>query len=342
MRLVSVFSLCLALGACSKDPAANPSTGQDSTSSDALAAPAAAVTPVPQQLPDVLARVNGEAITKAEFEKALATVESQGGGAVPADQRDRVYRGVLDQLVSFKLLVQESKARNVTVADADVNARIAQIQGQFPSKQAFEQSLAQEKMTTDQLKADARAEMVVTKLLQAEVEPRVAIAPAQVTEFYTKNPDRFKQGERVRASHILLRLPEQADEAAKVSVRAKAADVLKQVRAGKDFAALAKQYSEDPGSAQNGGDLNYFQKGQMVAPFDQAVFALKVGETSDLVETQFGFHIIKLADKQAERVVSLDEVKPQVEEFLKNEARQQQTQSFIKALTAKGKVEILL
>ena len=112
--------------------------------------------------------------------------------------------------------------------------------------------------------------------------------------------------------------------------------------AGKDFSALAKQYSEDPGSAPNGGDLNYFQKGQMVGPFDQAVFSLKVGEVSGVVETQFGFHIIKVTDKQPERTVPLDEVRPQVQQFLENQARQEQTQALLKSLAAKGKVEIFI
>jgi peptidyl-prolyl cis-trans isomerase C len=297
---------------------------------------------VPATLPDVVARVNGETITKAEFEKAVQAVESQNGAAVPPDQRDRVYRGVLDQIISFRLLIQETATRKLTLPESDLNARMAEVRGQFPTEEAFKQALAQQNMSPEQLRADARSEMLVTKMLQAEIESKVVVTPAQVQDYYQNNPDRFKQPERVRASHILLRLPEQADAAAKAAVRAKAQDVLTQVRAGKDFAALAKQYSEDPGSAPNGGDLNLFPRGQMVAPFDQAVFALPVGNVSDLVETQFGFHIIKLVEKQPERAVPLDEVRTQVQQFLENQARQEQTQSLIKALTARGKVEILI
>jgi peptidyl-prolyl cis-trans isomerase C len=114
------------------------------------------------------------------------------------------------------------------------------------------------------------------------------------------------------------------------------------VKAGKDFAELAKHYSQDPGSAANGGDLGYFAQGQMVGPFEQAAFALKPGAVSDVVETPFGFHIIKVADHQAARTVPLDEVRPQIEQFLQNQRRQQKTEAFINSLKAKGRVEVLI
>jgi peptidyl-prolyl cis-trans isomerase C len=328
------------LAACSNGSTAASATS--ATPAGAAAPQAAAVKPVPAQLPEVLATVNGEAITKVDFDRAVQTLERQNGKAVPPDQRDRVYRQLLEQLINFRLLIQETKARMVTVADSDLDARMAQIRSQFPTEEAFTQTLQQQKVTREQLRADARSELMVTKMLQAEVEPKVSVTPAQVQDFYDKNPARFKQPERVRASHILLRLPDQADAAAKTAIRARAEDVLKQVRAGKDFADLARQFSEDPGSAPNGGDLNYFQQGQMVAPFDKAAFSMKVGDVSDVVETQFGFHIIKVVDKQPERTVPLDEVRQQVQQFLENQARQEATQGLIKALMAKSKIEVLI
>ena len=124
-------------------------------------------------------------------------------------------------------------------------------------------------------------------------------------------------------------------------MRARTADILKEVAAGKDFAALAKQYSQD-GSAAQGGDLGYFGRGQMVAPFENAAFALQPGQTSELVETQFGYHIIRVTEKQAARTMTLDEVRPQLEQFLQARTRQEQTQAFVETLRAKGKVEIFI
>jgi peptidyl-prolyl cis-trans isomerase C len=118
--------------------------------------------------------------------------------------------------------------------------------------------------------------------------------------------------------------------------------VLKQIKAGGDFAALAKEHSQDPGSAINGGDLGLFQRGQMVPPFDQAAFTLKPGSTSELVETQFGYHIIRVTDKKDPGTVTIEEVRPQLEQYLQNMNREREMQTFVDGLKAKGKVEILL
>jgi peptidyl-prolyl cis-trans isomerase C len=202
--------------------------------------------------------------------------------------------------------------------------------------------LNERKMTLDQVKADAREDMAISKMIEGEIATKIAVKPEQVQDFYTKNPDQFQQPERVRASHILIGVPETADAAAKTQARAKAEQILKDVKAGKDFAALAKEHSTDPGSAVNGGDLGFFQQGQMVGPFNDVAFSLKPGATSELVETQFGFHIIRVAEKQAPRAVPLEEVRTQVEQYLSNMNRQQETEAFVNALKAKAKLEVLI
>jgi len=340
------FVALLALLACSRStPAAateTPGTTTAAAPAGAQAAAEAAPKPIPAELPEVVARINGEAVTKADFEKALRNIEQNAGGPVPPDQRDRVYRGVLDQLVGYKLLIQETKTRKLTVPDAELDKRIAQIRGQFPNEDTFKQVLAQQGVSLETLRADTRNDMLVSSMLQAEVTPKVSVSAAQVDAFYKANPSQFQQPDRVRASHILIGFPQNADDAAKQKARTQAADVLKQVRAGKDFAGLAKQFSSDPGSAQQGGDLGFFQQGQMVPPFDKAAFSMKPGETSDLVETDFGVHIIRVADRQPARAIPHEEVRPQVLEYLEGQSRQEQTQKFVEGLKAKGKIEILM
>ena len=297
---------------------------------------------VPAQLPDVLARVNGEVVTRDEFERAVRGLEGRGGGAVPAEQRDRLYRGVLDQLIGAKLLQQEARARKIAVADAEVDARLDQIRAQFPTAAAFTRMLDERTMTLDELRTDTRHDLAAARLIDAEIGATPAVTAEQVNDFYAKNPTRFTQAARVRASHILLSLAPGADAAAKAAVRAKAEQVLKEVQAGKDFAALARRYSQDPGSAPNGGDLGYFQKGQMVGPFNDAAFGLPVGGTSGLVETQFGFHIIRVVEKHEARAVPLDEVRPQIEQHLRRVVREDRTTEFVKSLRARGTIEILI
>lgn len=340
MLRVLPFLVVFFIAACSKDPVA--SAQESAQAAPAAPAPAEAAKPVPAELPEVIARVNGETVTKQEFQEFLQSLEARAGGPVPADQRDQVYRRVLDQIVGYKLLQQEAKARKIAVPDTEVEARIGEIKKQFPSEDVFMQTLIERKMTLAQMRDDARTDMAVGKLIEEEITARAALKPEQVQEFYDKNPDQFKQPERVRASHILISLPEGADAAAKAAARTKAEQVLKDVKSGQDFAALAKAHSQDPGSAVQGGDLGFFEQGQMVGPFNDAAFALAPGTASDLVETQFGYHIIKVAEKQAARTIPLDEVRPQVEQFLQNRNREEQTEAFVKALRTKGKIEILI
>jgi peptidyl-prolyl cis-trans isomerase C len=338
------FVIVMALAACSSSTpavAGGEASAPDEVPVDAVQSPAeTAVKPVPAQLPDVVAHVNGEPISRADLETALAQLEGRAGQPVPPDQRDRVVRGLLDQLIAYRLLVQESAARRIGVPDTEVEARIAQIRSQFPSDQVFQQALAEQNLTLVQLRSDLREGLQIDRLVEAEVEPKAAVTSQQVDEFYASNPSEFHQTERVRASHILVRAPEEADAATRESARVKAGEILKEVRAGKDFAELAKQHSDDPGSAPDGGDLGYFERGQMVGPFDETAFSLAPAATSDLVETPFGFHIIRVLDKQAARTIPLSEVRPQVEEFLRERNREQHTEAFIDSLKTKGKVEI--
>ena len=140
--------VALALAACSKGTPASAEHGEQchagahkprQAQDQAAAAPTAK--PVPAELPDPIARVNGETISKADFEKAVETVEANAGGPVPPDQRDRVYRGVLDQMIGYRLLIQETKTRKLAVPDAELDKRIGQIRSQFPSEEAFKQTL---------------------------------------------------------------------------------------------------------------------------------------------------------------------------------------------------------
>ena len=343
MRVLTLI-VALVICGCSKTSteAASPAAAPAGTAAASQATPAPPAKPVPAQIPEVVARVNGEAISKADFDRAVTNLEARAGGPIPAEQRDQVLRGVLDQIVGYTVLVQEGRARNVTVPDSEVDARIAQVRGQFPSEEEFTKMLAERKLTLDEVKSDVRRDLTITKLIDAEIASKIAVTPEQVNDFYAKNPDQFKQGESVRASHILISVPKGADAAAKAQARAKAETVLKDAKGGKDFAALAKEHSADPGSAANGGDLGFFQQGQMVGPFNDAAFTLSPGTISDLVETEFGFHIIKVIEKKEGRTIPLEEVKPQVEQYLERLNRQQQTDTFVNGLKAKGKIEILI
>ena len=349
-RAVSILIIAV-LAACSRTesasakpqatPASPPASAQSAPTAPAAPPQAPAAKPVPAQLPEVVARVNGETISGKELEDAIRAISGRAG-PIPPDERDRVYRGVLDDMIGYRLMIQEAKARKIAVADAEIDAQVAQIRSQFPNDAQFQQALTAQNTTLEAVRNDTRDEMSAAKLVDSEIASKIAVKPEAVTDFYNKNQDKFQQGARVRASHILIGIPQNADAATKQQAKSKAEALLKDLKAGKDFAEAAKANSQDPGSAPNGGDLGYFEQGQMVPPFEQAAFALKAGEMSDVVETQFGYHIIKVADKQTSRVVPLDEAKKQIEEYLTQQNRHAQTEVFVQALKARAKIEVLI
>ncbi len=337
-RLALLLAAVALVAACKKAPAqaAKPAPGP-------AAATPAAVKPVPAQLPEVIARVNGSPIDRGQFERAVNTIEAQAGGPVPPDRRDAVYRQLLDQIVALKLLSQESAALKLTVPDAQVDGKLGEIKSQFPNEQAFVAALAQRQMTPEKLRAELKEQMLAMKVVETQVSPSVAVSDADVNDFYAKNPDKFQEPEAVHVAHILIRTPENADAAAKQKAKAEAESVLAQIKKGGDFAALAKAHSQDPGSAANGGDLNWVPRGQTVPAFEQAAFALsKARPLSGVVESPFGFHIIKWFDHRDGRKVPLTEVKTQVEQFLKQQKMQEKTAAYVEQLKGKAKIEILM
>jgi peptidyl-prolyl cis-trans isomerase C len=334
--LVPALVLLCGAVACKKNPAEQTAAAQTPAAAEEQKAPPK---PMPAELPEVVARVNGQPVTKVDFDRLVKNIEA-GRGPIPAEKRDEVLRAVLDQLITYSVLKQEAASRKLDVSEADVEAQVAEMQKRFPTEAEFNKALVARNTTVAQLKADARVDMAINKMMEAEVTG-VAATDADAQDFYAKNPDKFKQGEQARASHILVKADEKADEATKKAARAKIDGLLKRVKAGEDFAALAKENSDD-GSAAQGGDLGFFPRGQMVPPFDQAAFALKPGEISDVVTSQFGYHIIKLAEKKDASMVPLDEVKPRVMEFLTQQKKQEKVDALIAEAKKRAKIEVLV
>jgi peptidyl-prolyl cis-trans isomerase C len=339
--------------ACRKAPApsnttaAAAQTGTPAPAGTATTPPAAAPTPpppakpMPAELPEVLARVNGEAVKKADLDRLIKNMELSANQPIPAERRDEILRRALDQLVTYTVLSQETRARKVTVTDAEIDGNLKQMQSQFPNEQEFKKALTTRGMTLEKLRSDARVDMSINRMMETELAGTPAPTDAQVREFYDKNPDKFKQEEAVRASHILIPADEKADEATKKKARAEIDDVLKQLKGGADFAELAKKHSKD-GSAAQGGDLNFFTKGQMVPAFDQAAFALKPGQLSEVVTTPFGYHVIKVTEHRDASTVPFEQVSPRIKEYLTEQQKQGRAQTFIEQLKQKAKIEVLV
>jgi len=195
--------------------ASQPQTGATGATPPATAAtpvptPPPTAKPMPAELPDVLARVNGESVKKADLDRLIKNMELSANQPIPADRRDEILRGALDQLVTYTVLSQETRARKVTVTDAEIDGNLKQMQSQFPNEQEFKKALTARGMTLERLRSDARIDMSINRMMETELAGTPVPTDAQVREFYDKNPDKFKQDETIRASHILIPADEKA------------------------------------------------------------------------------------------------------------------------------------
>ena len=323
--------------ACKKTPAAeSTAVSQPPATTEAPAPPK----PMPAELPDVLARVNGQPVTKTDFERLVGNIEA-GRGPIPAERRDEVLRAALDQLITYTVMKQEASSRKLEVSEAEVNSQLQQMQKQFPDEAEFKKALSARNTSLEQLKSDARTDMAIDRMVESELATTIGATEAEARAFYDQNPAKFQQGEAIRASHILIMANESADEGTKKAARAKADGLLKRARAGEDFAKLAKEHSDD-GSKEQGGDLGFFQKGRMVPAFEQAAFALEPNQISDVVTTQFGYHIIKTTEKKGASTVSYDEVKEQIIQYLTNQKKQERVEAFIEEAKKRARIEVLV
>jgi foldase protein PrsA len=236
---------------------------------------------------EVVASVNGEEITKDELYDAMF---ANGG------------REILDRLISNRLILQEAEALEISVSEEDIDAEIGKViqENFYGAEDYFYQALEQYGLTEETLRNDLEIELLLRKIVRNQIE----ITDKDVREYYTENQYLFNTPEQVEARHILV---ETLDEAEKV---------IQMLDEGQDFSELAKEYSIDIASAKQGGNLGFFQRGEMVAEFEEAAFNLAIGSRSTPVETMHGFHIIEVLDRREAHEATFDEVKEAAEEKL--------------------------
>jgi peptidyl-prolyl cis-trans isomerase C len=358
---LSLAVLVTGLGGCNKDEndAETPATSDQAAQTEGTpgAQPGQPGTPgqtaqpaapplAPEQIPEVVARVNGKEINKQELLEGAQQARmqmAQMGQQPPASPNAVFYRQVLDTLVGQTLLLQEAKAQGFTATDAEVERELSQVRAQLGTPEAFQQALAQQKMTEAELKERTRNKIAFAKFVQTQVVSDVPVTEQAIRAFYDQNQKAVTQPERLHLRHILIKVDANTPEPEKQKAREKAEALLERIEDGEDFAQLARENSDDQGSKDKGGDIAWWVRGQSVPSFEQAAFALQeVNDLSPVVQTQFGYHVIQLLERQAPTVAPFEQVKDRIGEFLKQKQARDQIENRVKALKAKGKVEVFL
>lgn len=290
---------------------------------------------------DTLATVNGKSITRADFEQAVRVLQRGGpkaGQTLPPEMRPQL----LDQMVKQELLAQEAAKYPVKDLDKAVAAQVQALRARFPTPEAFQKELAADGLTEAKLKEMAGRQLTIQSYVNAQIAPKIKVTDADAKKFYDANRDKMKAPEEVKASHVLISVPPAAKPEERQKALAKAKEIQKRAAKGEDFAKLARENSQDPGSAQGGGDLGYFSRDRMVKPFADAAFALKPGQVSNVVETPFGYHVIKLTDRKAPKERTFAEEKDKILTFLKNKAGNEAVMKRVDELRKAAKVKVIV
>lgn len=297
-----------------------------------------------KDLPAIVAKIDGREVTRDELLQASQAVQmrlaQQGRPVTPTVG---FYRQVLDEVIGLVLLQKDAKASGVTATDQEVQQQISARKSAFPDEAAYKKALAEAGLTEEKFRQQASDQIAVQKYLQNRFAQAGNVTDQATREFYDKNKAKIQAPERVRVRHILVRFDPKGSPADKEKAREKAANILKRAQDGEDFAKLAAEYSEDPGSKAQGGDLGWVTQGQTVPTFEQAAFALKKpNDLSPVVESQFGFHIIQMQEHQDAGTLPYEQVKGRIGELLQQQQAQQQLAARVRELRSKAKVEVFL
>src|ERR1035441_4448631 len=315
-----------------------------STNGAAAPKPASRLT---ELFPDkVIAKGKDVEVNRSQLDEEIIRFKSQVAGrnqSVPPEQMAMMERQLLDQLIQVQLLkakaTDEDKAAGKTLA----GKRFEEAKTKLGSEDALNRQLKLMGVTREDVQAKWTESAIAESVLKREL--KVNITDADAKKFYDENPAKFEEPEMVRASHILLTTTDpktnaELTEDQKTAKRKEMEGILKRARAGEDFAKLAKDYSEDPGSKDKGGEYT-FPRGQMVAEVEAAAFSLGTNQVSDIITTRFGYHIIKLSEKIPARKVEFAKAESDIKEGLTQQAVQKQFPDYIAKLKKDAGVEIL-
>lgn len=276
---------------------------------------------------NVVATVNGEVLSRVDFERELErelASSAPESGQHPPEEVEPYKRALLDTLVSRMLLLQEARARNITITPEEVDRGVLRLSGDYPSG-SFSDVLEQGQLSMAELKEREAARLTIEKLVASEVYTRVAVTEEELRAEYAAHEASYSEPERVRAAQIVVKTMEDARR------------VQAQLKAGKKFADLARKYSLSA-DARVGGDLGLFPRGQMPPAFDEVVFTLGAGQVSDVVETEYGYHLFKVVERKPARKLEFAEVRTSVEKRLLDQRRAEAQAKYEQQLRAKAQV----
>ncbi len=288
---------------------------------------------------EVVIIVNGKGLVKQEFDRQMAEalkVRQQRGGVVPEEATEEVRQQVLQRMIDQQLIYEQGVRLELVATSEEIEEAWQRQMSGYPDEKAFVDKLAADGMSVDYYRELIAQEIVLSKTVELQLKD-VQVEDAEMKRLYAANKAHFENApEEVNAAHILLMVKEGADESA---VLARVKELRKKALAGQDFGELAASYSEEPGATERRGDLGYITRGQMVKPFEDTVFTMKVGEISAPVKTRFGYHLIKLLDRVPAGRRDFEQVKERLSRAIMDQQKRQRFMTFLSELRMKAEIE---
>ena len=281
-----------------------------------------------------VASVNDQVLTRQDLDREMKLVSyrlARQGRPVDDQQLKRYEGSIRETLIKRSLLLQQATAMDVKVKESLVAKALAEFKAAFKAEAAYESNLKEMGFTEKMLEDQIRDGLTIKALIDSEVIQKVSLSDKQIRAYYDDNPEMFQRPEQVKASHILIAVPAGADAQKKAEALAAIQALKARIDNGENFATLAMEHSACPSKAK-GGDLGFFGREQMVAPFSEAAFALQPGQVSDVVETRFGYHLIRVTEKREAQTMAFNDVKEAIATRLRQEQENKKIDAYLQEL----------
>lgn len=292
----------------------------------------------------IAAIVNDEVITLYEVNREAQPIirEAEKKELVDDAARSQIRRMALDRLVEKKLVEQKIRELNIKVSEEEIRQAIEDVkkQNSIPSQEALVAALANQGLSFDQYRSQLQEQLEKLKLVSLEVRAKIHVSETELREYYEANHARYTEDESFRARHIFFKTSDKSPAEDIKRTMTTALMVLAEAKSGKDFAELARNYSEDPAARKDGGDLGTFKKGDMQAELESTILMMKPGEVSELVYTPVGFHIIKLEERISGKLKPFEGLKAEIEEAVYRKKSEERFSQWSRDLRSKASVEL--
>ena len=288
----------------------------------------------------VVAVVNEEIVTQQDLDQLRAVLYAQYAQHYQGDEllkkMEEAKEGLLEQVIDDKLILSRAKELNIRVSEQEVEDKLEEIKGGFPSEQIFDETLRTQGITVANLKDRYRDQIMMKKLVEFEVKSKVDVLPSEISRYYEEHRSEFKVDEKYKVRHILIKA---GDDVSFELAKVESGEIYDKLRQGYDFSELAKAHSQGPNKEQ-GGDMGYISRGTILDELEDAIFKLKAGEFSGPVKSRLGYHIFKVEDVTDSGYLGMDEAKKDIKRSLFQKKLKEKLDEWVAELKSKAYISI--